>query len=142
MIQTLQEIPRFTFEGTLEDSRVYKRVKRNDCDISFRSSVARSNAWSQLSGVSLAQVSAISVIALPILPTEIANSQFYTSGSTQDAENPNSNKHPGSGISFEDFRKSHECKACRKSTFHDTACQLGEFASKAMSIPIRKRKVC
>ena len=65
------------FEVALEESQVYRRVKRNECDISFRSSLAWSHALSQLSGISLAQVSSISVIALPILPTDVANMQWY-----------------------------------------------------------------
>ena len=65
------------FEATLDESRVYRRAGRNECDISFRTSVAPSHAWSQLSGISLAQLSSISVIALPIVPTDIVNAQWY-----------------------------------------------------------------
>ena len=128
MFQTFQETPRFTFEGTLEDSRVYKRVRRDDCDVSFRSSVARSHAWSQLSGISLAQISAISVIALPILPTEIASSQLYTSGSTRAVQAMNPSKHVVSGTGSEDIKMVRKCKACRQPICYQTACQLGEFA--------------
>ena len=73
-----KEGPRnLAFEAALDDSMVYRRVRRNECDVSYRTSVATSHGWSQLSGFSLAQISSISVIALPILPTDLANAQWY-----------------------------------------------------------------
>lgn len=59
------------FEAALEQSRVYLRVRSNECDVSFTSSVPRTNAWSMLSGLSLSDLSVVSVIALPISLEEI-----------------------------------------------------------------------
>lgn len=59
------------FEITLEQTRVYMRVQSNDSDVSFTSSAVRSNAWSILSGLSLNDISVMSVIALPISLKEI-----------------------------------------------------------------------
>jgi hypothetical protein len=73
----------FEFENILAKSRVYNRVKNNiDCDVSFQSSNIRSHAWSILSGLSLDQVSNLSVIALPITSDEIKRLQevMYTPG--------------------------------------------------------------
>ena len=64
-------IPPQDFEITLEQTRVYMRVQSNNSDISFTSSAVRTNAWSMLSGLSLNDVSVISVIALPISLEEI-----------------------------------------------------------------------
>ena len=71
---------RFAFENILEASRVYRKAHPNECDMSFRSSIARSRAWSSLSDLSLAQISIISVIALPVYPSDISNSEWYTFG--------------------------------------------------------------
>ncbi|KAK1752344.1 putative ras-2 protein [Echria macrotheca] len=59
------------FEITLEQTRVYARVQSNDCDISFTSSEVRTTAWSMLSGLSLNDISIISVLALPISLDEV-----------------------------------------------------------------------
>ncbi|KAL9634084.1 MAG: hypothetical protein Q9164_004306, partial [Protoblastenia rupestris] len=74
---------RFTFERDLESSRVYKRSQPNSEDISFTSSTVRTNAWSMLS---LADISIISFIALPIFSHEVSNRQRYTFGSTQSVQ--------------------------------------------------------
>ncbi|KAI4153019.1 MAG: hypothetical protein LQ340_002558 [Diploschistes diacapsis] len=66
---------RFAFEGILEASRVYKKYQQNECDKSFRNSVALSRAWSYLSDLSLAQISSVSVIALPICANDLSNPQ-------------------------------------------------------------------
>ena len=73
---------RFAFESILEASRVYRKAHPNECDMSFRSSIARSRAWSSLSDLSLAQISIISVIALPVYPSDISNSEWYKFGDT------------------------------------------------------------
>jgi hypothetical protein len=65
-VSTLRE-----FETVLKASRVYRRAEPNETDMSFRSSVARSHAWSALSGLSLAEISVISVIALPLSSKEV-----------------------------------------------------------------------
>ncbi|KAF2026317.1 hypothetical protein EK21DRAFT_92455 [Setomelanomma holmii] len=61
------------FEHDLEASRVYSKVRRKSADYSFRSSVAPSHAWSALSDISLADLSTISVIALPLHRDDVKN---------------------------------------------------------------------
>jgi hypothetical protein len=63
------------FEVVLEASRVYRMAEPNTCDTSFSSSTVRSHAWSALSGLSLADISVISVIALPLSFQEIRHMQ-------------------------------------------------------------------
>jgi predicted outer membrane repeat protein len=65
------------FENELAQSWVYTRVRRTECDISFTTSQPMSGVWSMLSGLSLSQVSCISVIALPITLNDIANNSWY-----------------------------------------------------------------
>ncbi|KAI0187749.1 hypothetical protein EV127DRAFT_435930 [Xylaria flabelliformis] len=67
----------FEFESDLETSRVYRRARRDTMDFSFRSSIARTHAWSALSGCSLANISVLSVIALPLDLEDIANRHHY-----------------------------------------------------------------
>lgn len=55
-----------SFEVSLEESRVYSRVTGNEIDASITSSVARTNAWSMLSGLTLTAISMVSVMGLPI----------------------------------------------------------------------------
>jgi hypothetical protein len=50
---------------------VYARVQSNNCDMSFTSSAIRTTAWSMLSGLSLNDISIISVLALPISLEEV-----------------------------------------------------------------------
>jgi hypothetical protein len=77
---------RFAFERDLETSRVYKRIQLYDPDASFTSSAIRTHAWSIFSGLSLAEVSIISTIALPLYQHEISNSQWYKFGETPPSE--------------------------------------------------------
>jgi hypothetical protein len=65
------------FENDLNDSRVYKRTQPYECDVSFTSSAVRSHTWSVFSGLSLSQISSISVIALPVYSHEISNKEWY-----------------------------------------------------------------
>jgi hypothetical protein len=60
-----------SFEVALAKTLVYGRVKSDECDVSFRSSAAGSNAWSMLSGLSLNAVSAVSVVGIPITLKDI-----------------------------------------------------------------------
>ncbi|KAK0749111.1 hypothetical protein B0T18DRAFT_364327 [Schizothecium vesticola] len=69
-----------SFEKDLIASRVYRRIRRDTMDFSMRSSVARSNGWSIFSGMSLSDISEISVLALPIIPSDITNPQHYVEG--------------------------------------------------------------
>lgn len=61
------------FENILNETRVYKRVQSNQCDVSFTTSIVRTHAWSMLSDLSLSDISAISIIALPVSLEEINN---------------------------------------------------------------------
>ncbi|KAI1158014.1 hypothetical protein F5B18DRAFT_122700 [Nemania serpens] len=73
----------FEFENDLEASRVYRRAQRGTMDFSFRSSVPYTHAWSLLSGRSLADVSVLSVIALPLDLEDVANRYHYIDASDQ-----------------------------------------------------------
>lgn len=70
----------FEFERDLKASRVYRRAKRDTMDFSFRSSVARTHTWSIFSGISLSNISEISVLALPLYAEDVANPQHYQFG--------------------------------------------------------------
>ncbi|RGP70082.1 hypothetical protein FSPOR_4194 [Fusarium sporotrichioides] len=71
---------KFDFEDDLEASRAYRRAKRDTMDFSFRSSIARSNSWSVFSGLSLGDISIMSVIALPVYQEDLTNAQHYDFG--------------------------------------------------------------
>jgi hypothetical protein len=60
-----------TFEAVLLTTRVYDRVKDREIDAMSTISTTRSCAWSILSGLSLAQVSVIAVIKLPLHDSEL-----------------------------------------------------------------------
>jgi len=60
-----------SFEMDLNTTRVYTRTRLYKSDESFTTSVVRSHVWSILSGLSLSEVSNISVIALPLYPNEL-----------------------------------------------------------------------
>lgn len=66
-----------SFEIYLKTSRVYRRAKRHSMDYSFRSSIVRPGSWSVFSGLSLNDISVISVIALPITADDLTNPQHY-----------------------------------------------------------------
>ena len=61
----------------LEASRVYRRTAKRHSISSFLSGL-HSAAWSALSGVSLAEISILSVLPLPISYGELWNPQHYT----------------------------------------------------------------
>lgn len=65
------------FEKVLQRSWVYRRNAKRDETMSFRSSVVREHAWSEMSKLTLANVSIISVIALPIKLSELVDSSWY-----------------------------------------------------------------
>jgi hypothetical protein len=67
----------FQFSDALDSSRVYKRVRRIQSRESFSTTVQGSKSWSILSGLSLADISAISVIALPLYATDIEHAEHY-----------------------------------------------------------------
>jgi cell division control protein 24 len=70
----------FDFDHDLKLSRVYRHAKRDTMDFSARSSVARTHAWSSLSGISLSDISHISVLALPLYIEDISNPEHYNFG--------------------------------------------------------------
>ena len=67
----------FTFDQDLHSSRPYVRAMKRNSVWSAASSALDTNGWSCMSGVSLADVSAISVICLPVSPQELWNGQQY-----------------------------------------------------------------
>ncbi|CVK96656.1 uncharacterized protein FMAN_10986 [Fusarium mangiferae] len=73
-------ISKFDFEDDLESSRVYRRAVRETMDFSFRSSIARSHNWSVFSGLSLGDISIMSVVALPVYQEDITNAEHYDFG--------------------------------------------------------------
>lgn len=74
---------RFAFDADLESSRVYRMARNDCCDRSFVSSAIRTNAWSTFSGISLADISVISIVALPLYPGDIMNEEHYLFGDTK-----------------------------------------------------------
>ncbi|KAI1323669.1 P-loop containing nucleoside triphosphate hydrolase protein [Xylariaceae sp. FL0255] len=67
-----------SFEVVLEQTRVYSRVSRVECDASFTTDKTTSDASTILSGLSLDQISSLSVIALPITQADIGNNHYFT----------------------------------------------------------------
>lgn len=65
------------FENILARSSVYARARSQECDVSFTTSQSKSGLWSLLSGLSLSQISNISIIALPISLVDISNCSWY-----------------------------------------------------------------
>lgn len=68
----------FSFDDDLNNSRPYTRAMKRSLIWSPRSSAIGTTGWSCLSGLSLADVSEISVINLPISPCEIWNGERYS----------------------------------------------------------------
>ncbi|MCJ1284042.1 guanine nucleotide-binding protein subunit alpha [Xylographa opegraphella] len=67
----------YTFEKDLQASPVYSRANKKHSSLSLPSSGARTTGWSVLSGISLSEVSNLSVFALPIFVNELYNHQVY-----------------------------------------------------------------
>ncbi|GAB1314697.1 Rho guanyl-nucleotide exchange factor activity [Madurella fahalii] len=67
----------FEFEDDLKVSRPYRRAQNDTMDVSRRSSIALSHALSALTGISLSDISTLSIIALPVYSDEISNSHHY-----------------------------------------------------------------
>ncbi|KAF2678247.1 hypothetical protein K458DRAFT_491307 [Lentithecium fluviatile CBS 122367] len=74
---------RLRLEEDLDDSRVYRRVKRVESRTSFSTSCFGSVAWSVFSGLSLADISIVAAIALPLYRCDIQNPDHYTFGEYQ-----------------------------------------------------------
>jgi len=80
-----------TFEIVLSTTRVYDQVKDREIDAMSTVSTNRSRAWSVLSGLSLAQVSAISVINLPLYDPELR--RFRTLASSMSTAATSAERH-------------------------------------------------
>ena len=65
------------FEESLSASWVYRRCRNRDENLSFRISIIRPSAWSALSELSLADISVVSVLALPVQLQELVNHHWY-----------------------------------------------------------------
>ncbi|KAL1600827.1 hypothetical protein SLS60_007215 [Paraconiothyrium brasiliense] len=83
LVSIRSQIRAFEFERELKESWVYRKARRSTADASFRSSNALSHAWSALSDISLSDISAISVVALPISPDDLSNGHHYRQGQGQ-----------------------------------------------------------
>ena len=66
-----------TFEKDLEASRPYIRALKRYSSCTATSSVAPSMGWSFFSGISIAEVSCLSAIGLPIAPQDLWNGNRY-----------------------------------------------------------------
>lgn len=67
----------FTFEKDLRASRPYMRALKRYSDCTATSSVAPSMGWSFFSGISLAEVSCLSAIGLPVASQDLWNGNRY-----------------------------------------------------------------
>jgi hypothetical protein len=78
--------PTSTFERDLQASKVYQRVRSSASvftpDISRRSSLARSTT----SELTLGDISAVSVCALPICSSDLSNAEHYTFGTISEVQ--------------------------------------------------------
>ncbi|KAK0509514.1 hypothetical protein JMJ35_007908 [Cladonia borealis] len=72
----------FSFDDDLNNSRPYTRAMRRSLIWSPRTSAIGTIGWSCLSGLSLADVSEISVINLPVSPRELWNGARYSASYT------------------------------------------------------------
>lgn len=73
------------FDQDLNTSRPYTRARKRHTILSTASSEIHTMGWSCLSGLSLAEVSHISVINLPICPCDLWNGQRYHASRTDDS---------------------------------------------------------
>lgn len=74
----MQPILDHSFDQDLKNSRPYTRASKRPPVWSVASSVVQTVSWSCFSGLSLADMSQISVINLPITPRELWNGQRYS----------------------------------------------------------------
>jgi len=82
-VNSLRSSVVLSFEGTLAKARVYQRAARNTSTHSFKTIITSESKWSQLSGLSLSQISDISVVRLPIFIHELQNSQLLQCNEAQ-----------------------------------------------------------
>lgn len=82
----------FAFERILQVSRVYTRAllryPNNSTESLTSSTVSRKIGWSFFSGLTLSDISHISVLSLPICPSEISNSECYSFGTATGQDHP------------------------------------------------------
>lgn len=76
--------PSFEFRMDLFSSRVYRGVKRSQSVLTLTSSEPSLGTWSVFSAVSLAEISVISAIALPVYDCDLANPETYAFGCGND----------------------------------------------------------
>lgn len=87
-LSSVESLPVSHFESELDASRVYRKVRRPVSLNSFSSSAVGSRTWSVFSGLTLADISIISVIALPLCRNDIRNPQHYTFDSIYEESEP------------------------------------------------------
>jgi hypothetical protein len=68
---------KFSFDHDLKASRVYRRISFRSSQLSLPTIDALSASWSMLSGLSMSQISNVSVLALPLTPDELSNGEQY-----------------------------------------------------------------
>lgn len=129
-ISIIETIQRFTFDEDLESSRAYKRAKHDSCDHSFVSSTIRTSAWSIFSGLSLADISVVSVVALPLYPGDIKNKEHYTFGDAGVAQCAHTNPYrtfTWDTIEFyEQPRYIYHCIGCEKILHRGPVFEIGK----------------
>ena len=76
-IESLPVVNGFAFEQDLLASRPYARAINRRLSLSATSSVVPTMGWSYLSGLSLAHVSTVSMLSLPLSPSEVWNGHRY-----------------------------------------------------------------
>jgi hypothetical protein len=77
---------RFAFDAELESSGVYQKAKRHHSDNTPISVDTKSHKWSAFSGLSLADISHLSEISLPLYSDDIAKHEHYSFGTTNNNE--------------------------------------------------------
>ena len=79
-LYSVMDAPSLTqLQQQLDKSRVYRRVRRAESLTSFSTSALGSVAWSVFTGLSLADISIVSAIALPIYPNELHDAKSHES---------------------------------------------------------------
>lgn len=89
---------RFSFDSDLQSSRVYRMARSEECDRSFDSSIVRTHAWSVFSGLSLADISVLAVIALPLCSNDIKTPGQYTFGLPESYRPPSGGRSVGRAV--------------------------------------------
>ena len=112
-----------SFEAALQNSRVYNRNEMNDSDVSFTTSTAPTNAWSMLSGLSLNDISIISVFRLPLSLDDLnafAMGTTFSSLLSQQPEVPGSTTAGAQAEASASTRKNQPIRDERRESVGDT----------------------